>query len=595
MKNKIVLIFITITFAEAVCAFVVRPQSRARDYATATGRNVPARTDEYGNRVLPTDGALVAPEAAPPVTDAQTQGQGGSTQTGNGQANTPGADDEQQGERLASARAGAGEKCEIEIDNHKRNLARYRQLQNASPAPATPPTPPTRSEDLEKCLLLGKMGGLEDYEKEITESQDKKIQCKAFGSYTLDYGGCKSAAKTYDFVLVAEKGLELTQQVRTDQKNQNLQKKVVTESQNGAGQTVAYDAAIESNQHQKAMQQEKAITYSAAVAALIAAYTRIPGENIAQKKCMEGAQAGGGNQQPQPQPQQALTGAEIKPVETFCGKAIGKFKSKLIANQSAKGALAAAIMEFTAKGIAAGIKMGQFDNAAQNVAKAKTAIGEEETDMMVERCNFNPTDPACSPAGTRTPGQSFSQGDFSFGGEGENNAFGGDPTTDTATDVADTAIDDKNSVAGVNSPFADDIKDAKGILNPAAAAVAKAGGAGAQGGGGGGGGLGGGSASLGSDLAGADKEGDKEAQIKAGKVSGTYGAAGGGGFKGIGKGKDDNPFSSLFDQKGGGGMEEDRSIASGDIDGSASGLFQKISKRYGQVSADKRIEAKNLE
>ncbi len=58
--------------------------------------------------------------------------------------------------------------------------------------------------------------------------------------------------------------------------------------------------------------------------------------------------------------------------------------------------------------------------------------------------------------------------------------------------------------------------------------------------------------------------------------------------------KDDNPFANLFDGKGGGKLEEDRSIAS-EIDGQDSGLFSKISKRYGLIQADKRIEAKNLE
>jgi hypothetical protein len=108
---------------------------------------------------------------------------------------------------------------------------------------------------------------------------------------------------------------------------------------------------------------------------------------------------------------------------------------------------------------------------------------------------------------------------------------------------------------------------------------------------------GGGGAQLGGDLDGANKEAEKEAQVKATKVSGVYESSGGGGFKAVGKGKDDaNPFASLFDQQGeAGGVEEDRSIASGDIDGNASGLFQKISKRYSQIQADKRIEANNLE
>jgi len=177
---------------------------------------------------------------------------------------------------------------------------------------------------------------------------------------------------------------------------------------------------------------------------------------------------------------------------------------------------------------------------------------------------------------------------FSLGGESEVTPEMGDATN----------IDENAPIAGVNSPFVDDAKIAKGILDPAGAAQMQATGGAAGGGGAGGGGAGGGGgASLGSDLNGANKDGDKEAQIKTNKVSGTYSQGSGGGYKGVGKSKDDaNPFASLFDAKGsGGGVEEDRSIASGDIDGASSGLFQKISKRYNQIQADKRIEAKNLE
>jgi hypothetical protein len=108
--------------------------------------------------------------------------------------------------------------------------------------------------------------------------------------------------------------------------------------------------------------------------------------------------------------------------------------------------------------------------------------------------------------------------------------------------------------------------------------------------------MGGGSASVGSDLSGVDKDANKEASIKAKEISGNYASGGGGGYKGVSGGKDDaNPFSNLFDAKSDGGIEEDRSIASDDPNSASSGLFQKISKRYSQVQADKRIEANNLE
>jgi hypothetical protein len=216
---------------------------------------------------------------------------------------------------------------------------------------------------------------------------------------------------------------------------------------------------------------------------------------------------------------------------------------------------------------------------------------------MMERCVFNPTDPLCAKPGTRVPGQSFAGGDFGFTGDGSNNSFNMGLENEDSFEVGAETNLDGTPVAAINSPFVDEAKKAQGILDPASAAQMQPGSGGGGGGGGAGGGMGGGGASLGSDLAGADADGNKEASIKSSKVSGVYQPAGGGGYKGINKGKEDaNPFASLFDAKGtAGGIEEDRSIASGDIDGKASGLFQKISKRYGQIQADKRIEANNLE
>jgi hypothetical protein len=50
----------------------------------------------------------------------------------------------------------------------------------------------------------------------------------------------------------------------------------------------------------------------------------------------------------------------------------------------------------------------------------------------------------------------------------------------------------------------------------------------------------------------------------------------------------------MFDAKGEeGGIEEDRSIASDD--GEASGIFQKISRKYGQVQEEKRLDTQNVE
>jgi hypothetical protein len=445
-------------------------------------------------------------------------------------------------------------------------------------AAKSPPEPPVFNQECESLKKISGSTRLQQYDaKENTKaSVDGKIRCVGKANFTFDYTPCESALAYYNSVVAAENAMNLEQKLRTQVKNQNIQNQANKQIASGDSQNGIFDAAIESNKHQKNMQQEKALIYGVAVGALAKAYTVIPTDKEALKKCMNNV--------------------STQAVGEDCKTAINNNRSLVLGNQEAKAALAYAVMEFTAKGVAAGIAMGQYNNAAQQIAAAKAPLDSTAEDVMMERCTFNPQDPACVTTGTKGTGTTFSSGDFSVGTDG-NSAFNMTPYTETPATTLDPDTDTNKPVAGVNSPFEAQAKIAKGIVDPAAAAQnGSPGGAAAGAGGGGGGSGGGGSSSLGSDLNGADKDGDKEAQIKTSKVNGNYNAAGGSGFKGVGGGKDDaNPFSSLFDAKSAGGIEEDRSIASGDIDGASSGLFQKISKRYGQIQADKRIEAKNLE
>ncbi|WPU66343.1 hypothetical protein [Peredibacter starrii] len=437
---------------------------------------------------------------------------------------------------------------------------------------------------LAECKVLEditkKAGGGSITATDTASSMKGEIQCKKIAGYTMDFEPCKSAASALNFVVNAEAAMELQQQIRTDVKNTNIQKQANKQVAQGDAQTGMFDAAIESNKHQKQMQQEKMIAFGAAVTALGTTYARWPSaEDLIKKAC---------------------TGKDEKTGQTGvsndCATVAANNKSVIAANEDQKGALIQAITTYTAKAIAAGIAMKQYDTSADTVEKAKAAVQQEDQDVMVARCTFNPTDPACAKPGNRVAGESYTGGDFNFGSGSGNNAFDMGTGTDNFGEEGAASNLPTDNVAGITSPFEQEAKEAKGILDPAAAASMQAGNASSGGGGGVGGGGGGGSASLGSDLAGAEKDGDKEASLKATKASGNYNAAGGGGFSAIKGGKDDkNPFASLFDAKSSGGIEEDRSIASGDIDGAASGLFQKISKRYGQIQADKRIEANNLE
>lgn len=250
-------------------------------------------------------------------------------------------------------------------------------------------------------------------------------------------------------------------------------------------------------------------------------------------------------------------------------------------------------MELVAKGIQAGIAAKQLGNIAKNVEEAKNSTEDPYNPATFQYCQVNTTDPRCAGATTRTSGSGIADGGFNLGDGFGSNAFNplGDPEQLGNGELPPLATGD--TVADASNPFVDDAKKASDILDPAAAASAGAANPGGGGAGGAPGAPGGGSASLGNDTPGAD-DSKKETDIKPNKADGKYNIAGGGAFQAIKPMKEDNPFANLFGDKSG-KLEEDRSIASGDIDGQDSGLFSKISKRYSQVTADKRIEAKNLE
>ena len=415
-------------------------------------------------------------------------------------------------------------------------------------------------------------------------SIDKKITCYQRGGYTLDYKACTSAVGMYNMVLNAETALNLTHKIMTDVNNKKLTSQVNESVAKGNVQEAAIDASIANNNNIKNMNQQRAMAYSAAVAALSSKMSW-PSSKIESvtKNCQNKFKP----DSPSPMP---------------CDKAskvsVTMRKSELFANEMAHAALKNAIVDFIQKGIAAGMAMNQFGNIAKKMEAGKQNYAPTEEDVMIERCALNPADPACVGRGNRVSNPSTISGTFGGIGSNGNNSFGmGDGVTDTFGEEGDPS-NLGSPVADVTSPFAADAKAANDILNPAAAAAVQPGGGSAGGGGGGGGaaGGGGGGASLGDDLEGANTEGQKDPTLKSKQTAGNYEYGGGGGYKSVQGGKPDaNPFQSMFDNKSQGGVEEDRSIASGDIDGQASGLFQKISKKYGQMQADKRIEALNLE
>jgi hypothetical protein len=508
-------------------------------------------------------------------------------------------------EMQASKGASLGEKCYVSLTNGRNSFASQQQSLLAATPPQTPQVGALIkqfNEDLsyDRCRNLEVTavanGGDLNGDGNMAVSQDKRIQCQKVGDFTLDWKSCKSGLDAYNMIVIADAALDLTQKIRTQQQNQQMSQQVAARSAQGDMQNAALDASIQANNSLANMNKEKAAAYMAAVGLL---GSKIAGWQGKSDGALGKICSSNPPKSAVPLPPNSVLNPNVKnflPEKKTCLEALQKVRNSdaVFANESAKAQLVGAFMEYMQKAAAAGMAAKQLSNIAKAVEQVKQGTETNEPSTF-DRCVVAPNDPACQTPGSRTPAQEYAGGDFSVDGLGSN-MIGGNPLEDTEIKMGDpTALPDK--VGDASSPFADKAKDADGILNPAPAASLGSGAAngmqsGAMGGmGGRGGGAGG--AALGNDLKG--PETPKQNDVKANQVGGAYKFTGGQGFKAVAASKDNNPFSSLFDSKSQGGLEEDRSIASDDIGGKDSGLFMRISKRYGKVQSDKRIEALNLE
>ncbi len=407
------------------------------------------------------------------------------------------------------------------------------------------------------------------------QTADGRAVCQKKAGFTLDYQSCASTAQMYDYLLVAAQALEIQAELRAQHAQKEATEKVQQKALAGDVQGAGLSASKDNSSTMKQINQERAAAYTAAVAALgakLAAW-----KDDAEDVCKE---HGG----------ECLT--QVQKVQESTSE------DEVFANRNIKSIFTLALAEFTAKGLEAGILASQYKTKEEAVAKIQETYEEDLLDIQFDECAMNPMAKECLGPGERIAGESYSSGTGSFAvGGGGSNSFDLGSGTDEFGELGDVANIESQQVAGINSPFKDQIKEANDILDQAGAASAGSGGQAPAGGGAGGGGMGGGgSASLGNDTKTPD-ETPEEAEIKAKKASAGYASAGAKGFSGVKSSKEDsNPFASLFDQKGSaGGLEEDRSIASNDIDDKSSVLFQKISKKYSEMHSSKRIEANNLE
>lgn len=424
---------------------------------------------------------------------------------------------------------------------------------------------------------------------------DKRVACIKRGSMTMDYQSCASTADMYNYILGLETLMRSAQESSLKNKQSQIAQDAALQTANGDGQNAALAASAADNNFKSNLSMQQAQAYGAAVAAMGMKLSgwQSNSDSALVKKC-------------KPEP------AELQKMDTVielagsCTKNLPQMKndSAVFANNEAKGMFTAIMLELGAKAAAAMIAAKKFES----VAKATTAA-QQTTDTgtsTLDKCVTNPTLAEClNSTGNLTPGQTYGSGDFSVGdGFGTNNLGNTNLTTSGAL-AGDASSLPSSPVANVDNPFVDNkpgctnsgtaAGKAACILNPAdAAKVTPQGGAAGGGSGGGvGGSMGGGSASLGNDLAG-QKDPKDNSDIKSNKAAGGYNVGSGQGFRGVAASKDENPFASMFDSKSSGGVEDDQSIPSNQ-NGVDSGLFQRLSKRYGQVQSEKRIEAVNLE
>lgn len=499
--------------------------------------------------------------------------------------NTPGANNNNNQNGNNRQQNGRGASCEQMLETTK-NV-------KAASTKEFLPTNITGANECEKLAAIAKVQGLDLGSVSSRPTADGKIVCHQPGGFTTDYASCKKVSLLYDAVLIAEQGMIAAQKLTVDSSNAKANATVTKEIAAGNGQNAAIDATIARNELNAKLFKTQAIAYSSAVGALTASIALWKTKKGFVKACNE-------------VDDKAFLEIEKNMLENYkvvfkksdCEGLLNSRKESedVFANNAAKNQFLAAVGAFAMKAADAYKRAGMNEFVADKLKK--DTLTEDQTATVLDPC-MNSTAAECANNGGQG---SFSTGSF----QGNNVEFGSGSSNGInfgdGTGIGDIAADAPNgptdSVADVISPFEDQAKAANGILNPASAATTQAGGGNSPGGGGGaGGGGGGGSASLGDDLAGATADGNKDPDISTNKLSGKYKGGKAGGFQAVAKSgsKDEvNPFASLFDSKGdGGGIEEDRSIASDS--GEGSGLFQKISKKYGQIQQEKRIEGQNLE
>ncbi len=414
-----------------------------------------------------------------------------------------------------------------------------------------------------------------------------QVACTWNGGSALDYGSCAGLVDTYNAAFASEQVLNLASEAQ----KVSAQRDATTQISNPANiQTSSIDATKTVVDTQKSIERQKEYTFMTIAAGLGAqiATWRTGAWWFDKDNC---------------ESPDGFNNAETCEALRAC-EAEASVVRALFPNTQIRGFFVAQATEYAGKAAMHGVLAGQYKKQSGALSAAKKEIYDfqDKVDDAASgfiNCQTNPSLQEC----VSNYGQidHAGGGGIDFGGLGDT---GGNIDFDPEDTGDDTGSDDYL----VDSGLSDEDKSliGEGLIDlseksastpkdiaPAAAQFQLTGGSGGGAGGGGGAGAGGGGAPSLSDTPGEAQNSEGQKSLISSKSRLGYTAGGPSSLGGRNPAsKPKNPLDGLFGGKkkeSKGGVNVDRTMAS-EVAPAASGLFKKISKRYGKAVESKRIE-----
>lgn len=459
-----------------------------------------------------------------------------------------------------------------------------------------------RLKEIEKCaaaFAIMSYRGL-DYISEyadlnnVKQSFDGKIRCNADGYQTQDFPTCVDMVNAYDASFLTEGVIVQGQQM------QFQHEMIQSQSKNMGAPGAAVTGALNVQKDSLATQAEQARVQAGLQATkmglFIKYYNDMPNITTLREHCKSNFKLRANDE---------YKYTAHSDTAALCDSLITGDSSQFTFLKNVKAMDAAKLIAMKA-GVDASLltyKGSLLDSQADKVQGAINAVegfspvdfSSAQTDLMLEKCQANPSDPAC--LNTANSSQGFTGLSVNFGGGGNTSVTQATPTqSDAALTAAGGVIDDPGSTIEGASLGASADKGPSGIVGGIVSGAASQAPGQAQGGGGLA--LGGAAPPGGSSGGGGDGTAPQGATAATGsKVAyeeGRLSASGGAGLaaKSAAKGSGENPFASLLGKNGEkiqGKELNFRGPASDEYGAEGKNIFQRISDGYVRARSSNKL------